>query len=181
MQIVVSLLSLLLFQAECKSWGPQRHDVLMKDFLNSRNLPIATVSGTSGYSPSRPTATNSNLSDDVARGGHASVKVGQEQIEQEELGTQTDSLDTKVVAADTVPTSPPSTSPVIRSSHGIKAIAVDLTNSKTVESGKGRKKKNTSSAARIAKKLRVSEDSKIEKLCQVCRKPSWGMSRRLEH
>ena len=167
MQIVVSLLSLLLLKAECNSWGPKRHHVLMKDFLNSRNLPIASVSGTSGYSPvsqpTRPTATNSNLSDDVARGGHATVKVAQEQVELEQLATETESIDTTGVATDGAPTSPSTKSPVSSSSQEIQAISVDLASSNSAETGKGRKKKNTSSASRIAKKLRVSEKSRKTK------------------
>jgi hypothetical protein len=132
----------------------------------------------------RPTATNSNLSDDVARGGHATVKVAQELVETEQLVAETHSVDAQGVAADAVATSPPTVSPVSRSSHEIQAIAVDLTTSNTVESGKGRKKKNTSSAARIAKKLRVSENVKPRQtrkwVSWVVLCPSLGMSQRLE-
>jgi hypothetical protein len=167
MQITVlgALLQLLLLQTECTSWQPKLHGVLMKDFGSSRNLPIVSPSGTSGFSASKP-PSNSNLSDDVARGGHASVKVATSTAttatttsSSERLlpvEKQSQSTDTDNAKVDTVASGSSSTSPAIIgvpvSSGEVNAIIVDL----PTENVKGKKTKDTSSAAKIARKLKVS-------------------------
>jgi hypothetical protein len=140
--IVGALLQLLLLHAECTSWQPKLHGVLMKDFGSSRNLPIVSPSGTSGFTSSKTkTLPNSNLSDDVARGGHASVKVASE---------QTADTDEAEAVASHVETA--SATPVDVPSAEVKALNFDV-QAKNVMS---KKKKDTSSAAKIARKLKVS-------------------------
>jgi hypothetical protein len=114
---------------------------MMKDFVNSRALPtiVSPQGGTSGSSVQAP----SKISDDVARGGHASVKTSREE-EQEE---QTDDVATTAVVDDANP---------VRQEAGevddIKAINVDVAVEKLSSS---QQKKKLKTAAKIAKKLKV--------------------------
>jgi len=148
MQIVIGLLlSLLLQNADGKVWQPNsplHHGVMLKDFVNSRSLPITSPSGTSA---GRTTTSAILVSDDVARGGHANVKIARDE---EETETVEDFVDT--IAKDATATPQVEEQP---NNDKVKAISVDHTTDN--DHVKGRKKKATSSASRsskIAKKLK---------------------------
>lgn len=160
--ILGTLLQLLLLQTECTSWQPKLHGVLMKDFVSSRNLPMVSPSGTSGFSASKPTS-NSNLSDDVARGGHASVKVASSTattsttehllpVDNQSRTTDADKVNVDTVASSSSASTSPAIIGVPVPSGEVSTIIVDL----PAEHVKGKKKKDTSSAAKIARKLKVS-------------------------
>jgi hypothetical protein len=121
---------------------------MMKDLVNSRALPTISSSpqgGTSGSSSVTP-----KISDDVARGGHASVKTSREE---EQIVEPTHNVATTAVVNDTNP---------IRQEavevEDVKAINVDVDVPVPVPVEKltnSQQKKKMKTAAKIAKKLKV--------------------------
>ena len=123
----------------------------MKDFGSSRNLPIVSQSGTPGFASKPKVPSSSNLSDDVARGGHAAVKVASEEETVTVTKTSEHTDNVEAMASHVTATS---ATPAAADAHlgEVKSINIDL----PTENVKGRKTKDTSSAAKIARKLKVS-------------------------
>lgn len=139
---ILSFLTLAL-TVDGRSWQPKsplHHGVMMKDFVNSRALPITSPQGAPGGS----TSSSSKLSDDVARGGHASVKT-------------TPELEEKKIAAKDTADDASSTLQETEGADSIKSINMNVTVDKMTK----RQKKKLTSAAKIAKKLKVRERQKM--------------------
>jgi hypothetical protein len=132
------------------SWKPRWQTVYMKDFVNSRNLPVVSPpSGASGFT-SRKQEAEIIIPDDLTRGGHTLVKT---------IVGRSDSNDTTAISNDIstenledfrqdMTTSQPS---VLKgSSKQMQSLDINVTHI-----GEEKQKKLWSSAARIAKKLKV--------------------------
>lgn len=144
----------LLSKADGVSWQPRTplSGAVMRDFVNSRALPTTSLhgpqagAGAGGGGTSSISAKSANgITEDVARGGHASIKTrGDEDEEQRDDGANDTHAETDVAPTVRQEVDEPS----------FEAVNLDVKVGKEAKEARRR----ASSAAKIAKKLKVRLD-----------------------
>lgn len=151
MKFISALLAVaLLLKTDGVSWQPRTplSGAVMRDFVNSRALPTTSLHGAGaggGTSTSNSAKSANGITEDVARGGHASIKTrGDEDEEQRDDGANDTHAETDVA-------------PIVRQEleePSFEAVNLDVKVGKEAKEARRR----ASSAAKIAKKLKVRLD-----------------------